>query len=321
MSDTATRTRKKTEVPKVEAPACRPDEEVQQLAGRHIDEDHMDVLIEDDADVLKPNGDPLIKYRTNVIPAEACRTAFQALVDAAEPSDNRGMAAGPINPDLLAYDTERIVVSEDGNRCQFVKEDGTLSSTTRANEVQSGIVGYYDRYPRIPYCRETAFTIDNRERFEAAFPFFRACDRVFERNMPERYANQFRRVQETHEDFVINDTAFTTVTVNTDFRTALHTDRGDLEEGFGVMSVIRVGEYEGCYLVWPKYRVGVNMQSADVCLADVHEYHGNTPLYGTPGTYTRLTTVLYYREGMTECKSQEQELERARKLRDPTQAE
>jgi hypothetical protein len=307
---------KKTDVKQLQAPWNRPDPEIEAMAGEHMDEDQYELLVRGDADVYKPNGDPLIKYRTNVIPKGACRAAFANLKKAAKPTDNRGNAAGKVNPDRLPGNADQVVqANDDGTKVRLVKEDGTVSKQTRSNEVNSGIVGYFDRYPRIPYCRETAFTIDNREKFEASYPFFRACDRVFERNMPDRYQNQMQKVKQTPGDFVINDTAFTTVTVNTDFRTALHTDDGDLEEGFGVMSVIRSGQYDGCFLTWPKYGVAVDMQTADVCLADVHEWHGNTPLYGTPGTYTRLATVLYYRRDMIECENKEQELERAKELR------
>lgn len=316
MPMSATAQPKKSNVKQLTAPWCRPDEEIEEMAGEHMDDDEYELLIEGDADVYKPNGEPLVKYRTNVIPEQACKQAFTALVDAAQPTDNRGHAAGKVNPDRLPGNADQVVqASDDGTKVRLVKEDGTVSKQTRSNEVESGIVGYFDRYPRIPYCRETAFTIDNRDKFGAAFPFFRACDEVFERNLPDRHRAQMKMVEETHDDFVINDTAFTTVTVNTDFRTALHTDQGDLDEGFGVMSIIRSGQYDGCYLVWPKYGVAVDMKTADVCLADVHEWHGNTPLYGTPGTYTRLATVLYYREGMFECESQEEELERAKEVR------
>jgi hypothetical protein len=35
------------------------------------------------------------------------------------------------------------------------------------------------------------------------------------------------------------------------------------------------------------------MRDRDVLLADVHEWHGNTPLLGVPGGYQRISTVFY----------------------------
>ena len=37
----------------------------------------------------------------------------------------------------------------------------------------------------------------------------------------------------THPNFRIEDTAFTTITINKDYRTAVHTDAGDYAAGFG----------------------------------------------------------------------------------------
>lgn len=81
---------------------------------------------------------------------------------------------------------------------------------------------------------------------------------------------------------MIADTAFTTVTISRDFPTAVHRDRGDLAAEFGVMAAVRAGEFGGCYLGFPKFRVAVDRRTTDVLLADVHEAHGNTDLVGTP---------------------------------------
>jgi hypothetical protein len=126
-------------------------------------------------------------------------------------------------------------------------------------------------------------------------------------------------IEQTKSDWVVPGTAFTTITVNMNFRTAVHKDAGDLKQGFGVLSVLEAGDYSGCYLVFPQYRVAVDMRSADVLLCDVHEWHGNTPLVGKKGKYQRISVVLYYREKMFKCGTAEEELARvqARKRGDP----
>lgn len=139
--------------------------------------------------------------------------------------------------------------------------------------------------------------------------------RVFQRECPNRYAAQMAAVKRTPKDFIIDGTAFTTITVNRNWQTAVHRDEGDLQAGFGVMSVIRAGTYDGCYLVFPKYEIAVDMRSRDVLLADVHEYHGNTTIIGTKGAYDRISTVLYYRSNMRFCGTPAQELERFKRRR------
>ena len=113
------------------------------------------------------------------------------------------------------------------------------------------------------------------------------------------------------QDFIIKDTAFTTVTVNKNFRTAAHKDAGDLKEGFGNLGVISRGKYDGFYTVLPKYGVGLNIGHGDVALFDVHEVHGNTePKKIT--YFERISVVCYYREKMIYCGTKQYELDRAK---------
>lgn len=281
-----------------------------------LGDDYWDILVDEDADVYLPDGRPLLKLRKNVLSAKACSAAYKALRKAALPSDNRGLAAGKVKREKVQYQNDDLVTFGGGVRFRPVKKDGTLSKTNYANVVKSGIVGYFDRSSRFPYCRETAWNIDNPERFGAAMPYFQEIDAVFAAEMPERHAAQMARVEKTHPAWVINDTAFTTVTVNSDFRTALHTDRGDLKEGFGVMTALRRGAYTGCYTLWPKWGVAANMTTGCVLMADVHEWHCNSPLLGIPGQFERVACVLYYRENMVECHSPNAETNRAKKKRD-----
>jgi Oxygenase domain of the 2OGFeDO superfamily len=164
-----------------------------------------------------------------------------------------------------------------------------------------GIVGYYDQ----PDCRTTAFTRDHMEAWVQIVPYVRAANNVFRRTCGPRYAAQRRKALRTARDWIIGHTAFTTITVNLwdeyhDARTRVHVDDGDLREGFGVISVLRSGSYKGGSLIFPKYRVAVDLESRDVLLCDVHEHHGNAPLIGQPG-WERIATILYYREAMARC--------------------
>jgi hypothetical protein len=289
-----------------------PDSQADALGGTLLGNDSYDLLIEDDCDVYKPNGEPLVKFRRRALREAVCAAAYQNLRDAATPTDNRGMAGGEVDPqrvrsaDALAHTTR--------TRYTERKKDGTRSNVNRANVVHSGVVGYFDRNPRFPYCQLTAYNLaDGGQRFAKALPFIRAVDGVFREAAPDRYAAQQAVVQRTSPDFYIHDTVFTTITVNKNWQTAVHKDVGDYRQGFGVMSALRAGRYTGCYLCWPAFRVAVNMRTGDVCLADVHEWHGNTPLEGVPGRYERISCVFYYRENMEKCGSATEELERAKR--------
>ena len=133
---------------------------------------------------------------------------------------------------------------------------------------------------------------------------------VFRTGCPDRYAAQMAVVNQTDPYWIIRGTAFTTVTVNRNLRTTAHRDKGDLAEGFGVMSVLQRGIYDGGYLCFPKYGVAVDMRPGDVLLADVHEMHGNTEIVGAEGEYDRVSTVMYYRKRMRECLAPHEEYAR-----------
>ncbi len=289
------------------------DAEADQLEGTFLTNRAFDRLIDSDTEVYKPDGSLLLAYRDNVLSHSDCSAAYRSLREAAQISAARGTAAGNIHSNN-GRPEEKIKAGNFYYR--HLKRDGTFSNTTQqAKRVLSGVIGYMDRYQRIPYCRLTAFNMDKPEKFSAAIPFIKAVNDVFARTVPDRYAAQMEIVRKTSPDFFIHGTAFTTLTVNRNFQTAVHKDAGDYKPGFGVMAALRAGEFKGAYLVFPKYRVAVDMKNQGVLMADVHEFHGNTPMVGKPGTFERVSCVFYYRSNMIRCGSAQEELETAKQRR------
>lgn len=279
------------------------------LQGEKIDESYYDLLIPEDipADVFKPDGTPLLKYRPSWFGSELAKSVLPTCRRAATLNDNRGTAAGDIaltpvrNPNVVGWNSDR------GNHYKEVKRDGTLSKTTRGGLVYSGIIGYFDRSARFPFCRQTAFLIHQAAKWKKFLPYIQRADAGFKEFMPDRWQAQRDWASRTASDWIIPESTFTTVTVNRNFQTAVHKDAGDLHDGFGVMSCLRNDKYEGGYLCFPEYRVAVSMGNGCLCLADVHEWHGNTPLRNLRVGYERITLVFYYREHMIHCKSAKEE--------------
>ena len=281
--------------------------ETADLAGRLLGPDSYDILVDEDCDVYKPDGSVLLKYRKGVIPLAVCLQAVPVLRKATRPTKNRGVAAGI--PDVSDGKTVR------AGKVKFrrVLEDGSLSNTLEANTVLSGTVGAFDRNVRFPYCRLTTFTVENWADLQRAYPLVKAASDCFARELPDRYAAQWAHVEKTHKDYRILDSVFTTFSVNKNWQTAVHQDAGDLKQGFGVMTALRSGQFEGCYTCFPQYRVAVSMRTGCVCLADVHEWHGNTPFEKTREGFERLSVVMYYRENMDRCGSTAEEQEHAKR--------
>lgn len=273
--------------------------ECDHFAGKRMDESHYDQLVGGDeaVDIIKPDGTVLCKYRPNWFSNDLCNKVLPSCRKAAVANDMRGTAAGDLE---VAEDIRQSIGKRKDNTYRARKRDGTISNTSRAASVYSGVIGYFDRSARFPFCRQTAFLIHQAAKWKQFLPYIRRADEGFKHYMQERWEAQKEFVTKTPSSYVIPESTFTTVTVNRNFQTAVHKDAGDLASGFGVMSCLRNDKYTGGYLCFPRYRVAVDMANGCLCLADVHEWHGNTTITRRIG-YERITLVFYYRENMVKC--------------------
>jgi hypothetical protein len=190
-----------------------PDEYLKKLHGKKLNGRHYDLVVGGgDVDVLKPDGKPLLLLRHSALPPGVCGYSYLALRAAAKETTNRGVAAG-------------------GGRKAKKKKDGTITKTTYAEPVDSGILGFYDRVARFPFCRTTAYAAKDLAGWGSVLPFLRAADRVFAQTLPDRYAAQRAAADRTPPEWVVPGTVFTTVTFNHNYQSACHTDKGDLKGG------------------------------------------------------------------------------------------
>lgn len=184
-----------------------------------------------------------------------------------------------------------------------------MSDTAYARSIWSGIAGFYDRYPRIPFGRPTSYTERHPETFAKCYPFARKLDQEFARLLPERYGYQKALADATDKRFLIGeDTTFTTITVNTttddrNARMACHRDAGSLNEGFSNLTVIGDGKksWKGGYLICPEVRVAINVRPGDLLLVDnMRIIHGNSPIEAPDdgSEMLRMSLIFYYREKM-----------------------
>jgi hypothetical protein len=366
--------------------------------GKYMEDEDYDLLVEEDMDfyapgqvtlsgVEEPNENNIIfKFRKNVFTAEEQEGAYEGLVGAAQPTQNRGNAAGPKGDRLgnrnwcteeqieimnyLIKSRATIYEDEDSDPIEEIREkhrnlsaekemrgivwiitkieaegydyntffdvklneilslpeserpaaaqymmDTYVSKTTYANEVLSGIAGFFDRYPRIPYGRATSYTEHYHDTYQKCFPFMRKLSDEFKRLLPVRWGIQNDAADRLDEKFRVagEDTPCTTITVNKNFRTSAHRDAGDLHEGFSNLSVIaKDKEWEGGYLVLPEFRVAINIRPGDLLLINNHQgIHGNTELKPPAGKsiedMERISLVCYFRKKMLELGSWEYE--------------
>jgi hypothetical protein len=338
------------------------------LLGQFLDESHFDTLITEDTDCYLGSEDEqniAFKFRKNYFNKKEQDDAYAGLKDAATPTQNRGLAAGPKGEkcggrdwvtefqlrvlEFFRKQPENSVIAVDMKeeveqlRVKYesvnssrglvwlgakVKEDNFdfeewlkkattmsikerkeealgveetyISDTTYANVVLSGLAGWFDRYPRIPYGRATAYTQHSYDKFKLAFPFLQSLDRGFAELLPVRHAAQRKAADQVDPAFLVPGTVFTTITVNKTFRTAAHRDAGDFSDGLSNLLVLsNNGNYTGGYLILPEVRIAVDVRPGDLLLVNNHEYiHGNTPIELKEETAERVSLVCYLREKM-----------------------
>jgi len=271
------------------------EERAEEFLGELLGDKDYNILINYDADVYcEETGMLLAKFRKGVIPREMIVTSYDAFNEAAIPTSNRGISAGKNDTGVTGHFR--------------TLKDGTVSKTRVAAPVNSGIIGFYDRTMRAPYCRMTAYTAQKFKKFKLCYPIIDFISKQYKELIPEKWELQNSYIQKTNRDFIIGDTVFTTVTVNKNWQTAVHTDKGDLKDAFGNLAVMRKGKYLGGYFVLVKWGVAIDMQNQDLLFTDVHQAHGNTPIKKLTEDASRISLVMYYRENMIDCGSAEEEM-------------
>lgn len=260
------------------------DEELNEKVGKILTDDDYNVLLTGPTRLRKPDGKPLAIYLPGAL-KDLSPEMYPLFHRLRASTTNRGLASG----------SKRVKAGKRG----------------RALSVDSAIVGYFESKPPNLYCRLTAFTAHKVAEWDGIQPYLRRVSGLFREHVPARFQAQMSAAADTDPEWVIAGTPFTTVTVNNTYPTGVHTDKGDLEEGFSCLGVIRRGDYSGGRLCFPRFRVAVDMQDGDLCLMDAHEWHGNTALDKHSPDAERISVVHYFRTAMTDCGTLEEETARA----------
>lgn len=178
-------------------------------------------------------------------------------------------------------------------------------ATSSRKLVNSGIIGYYDGLtPQMKADlggvnkagRATAYTANYPQDWLSMVPLFQELNEWYQRTSPFYYNIQKKEARRVEPSLLINNTVFSTITVNRDWRTATHTDRGNFS---GLSCIAVLGEkFKGGYLGFPRYKVAVDVGAGDAILMDGHEPHCNTELSIQKGG-CRFSMVCYLRKNMS----------------------
>jgi len=271
----------------------------QELAklNTYVQRSQIDKILEHDADVYVRVGKGveegyeeklLLRFRKGVLSDSNIQAFYDNVIDFAHhTTENRGNATGNNKVRGIAFN----------------------------KSVKSNILGFFDRwspsqkkkiqtygFKRAIDVRPCRFNIEHPDKFQKLLPLLKEINQWYAKLVPEQYSKQIRKARSIPV-FHIPETAFTTVTTNINYRTTLHTDKGDDEEGFGNLVVLERGTYEGGETCFPQYGLAINVRQGDVLFMDVHEPHGNLPIQSLKPAEgekeaIRLSVVCYLRKNI-----------------------
>ena len=307
------------------------DKELKLKQGKYLDEDiFIKKLINEDTDAYDNKGNLIFKFRKKVIVEELKENGWNSFEKPAlQNSNSRGGSAGKIDIDGIyfnKYIKDLTLIKKNGY--DYNPYHG--SKMTKQVPVYSTALGNYDVQKRFGVehpCRMTLLTKKFYNNMVQGIPYLQKLSDTYKDLKPDKWEEQYNTAKKGNWN--IGDTAFSTITINKNFQTAVHKDKGDFG-GWGVLSVLEDGKYEGGYFMLPNYEVGIDIRDGDVLVADVHKYHTNsrfwttpeqdkyndvnlkryinhiptTPIKGSEFKFTRLSFVCYLRSKMGECKDE-----------------
>lgn len=290
------------------------DEEAMKMEGQFVDLNFYDEVIDESTDVyIEKDGEIklLFSLRKAVIPDNISKIAYDSYIKHVRrcKTNSRGKASGMVDIKKLSSNVCE-VLDKDRFKSRVRFKNGKISKYKVCNNVKSMIAGFYDKPCRnvrnkniacTTIGRETAFVKNHKDDWLNSVEYIKYIDDLYSKIYPTQYLKQ-KELIEGCEPYVIDNTIFSTVTLNYNFRTAVHKDRGDIKDGYSAFTICSKGDWDGFYLGYPQYKLCINVKQGDFVIMNPHEFHGNTEIINSDKEYERMSMVFYFREGLLQRK-------------------
>ena len=262
--------------------------------GKFYDESDLDEIIHvtEDTVIMRPNstldgeGVPIAYVVTNAFPNDDMRDVLYRIE---ESSVMRANCSGPIDPVEMA--AKGLVEGEHyklrtPNSYHTRTKNGGWGMIAYANEINSVMIG----------AKRGRFTgkinISNPDKWELLEDLCVHVEKAFEKAAPEIYNRQRKFAEEAiapeHRHGMITTLSANRYSAMQSKAMSVHSDGKDVE--YTTMCCFRQGDYEGAYLSFPRWGVGLDLPDNSVCIADSQSLHCVTDIRGSG---QRFTTVAY----------------------------
>jgi len=294
------------------SPIC-PHKDLKCLEGEFLPNKPLDNFVNYDCDIYaNENGKRklIAKFRQNIINPDLADLAIDSFKkEAKKSSGKRGIASGQIDIKKLSKNVKKIV-NPNSITSKVIWKDGRMSKYYLANPVNSIIAGYFDQpllskkseilKKGLSPCRTTYFTEKKQKEWHQVLPLVKRVNTIYRTLLPSKFSAQ-KKLCKKIPQYCIDNTIFTTLTINYNWQTACHVDKGDLTEGYSCITVSEEGTWTGGYLSIPRFALTFDIRHGDILIFNPHEYHCNSKIIPKTKEYTRLSVVYYFREGLLKC--------------------
>ena len=259
-------------------------------AGNYLTEEAYDQVISatEDTVIFKPGASlyddvPLAYVVCNAYPNSK---VIECLKTIEETTTMRANASGPI----LEEDMKKKGITEyklrSPNSYHVKTKKGEWGMIAYANEIHSVMVG----------AKRGRFTgkinISNSDKWKELKDLCFYNEKAFKKADPEIYNRQKKFAEEAikpeHRHGMITTLSANRYSSLQSRAMSVHSDGKDVE--YTTMCAFRQGDYEGAYLSFPRWGVGLDLPDNCVCIADSQSLHCVTSIHGSG---QRFTTVAY----------------------------
>ena len=266
-------------------------ETFQKYNGKFLEEsDAQDLItVTEDTAIMKPvvsldgSDVPLAYVICNAFPNDNVRNVLASIEDT---STMRANCSGPISHEEMKK--KGLIEGRDyklrtPNSYHVRTKSGGWGMIAYANEIHSVMVGY-KRGRFTGAIDSSGWTKDNPEKFEILKEIAIYNEKAFDKANSIVY-NKQRKFAEEYIKPEHRIGSFTTLSANRyhagqSAKMSAHIDSGDTEFGMTTMCVFRQGDYQGAYLTFPRYGIGIDAPDNSVLIADSREVHGVTSIRG-----------------------------------------
>ncbi len=262
--------------------------------GKFYQESDLDQIIHvtEDTAVLRPDstldgsGVPIAYVITNAFPNDTVRNILYGIE---ESSVMRANCSGPIDKEEMAR--KGLIEGEhyklrSPNSYYMKTKSGKWGMIAYANEINSVMIG----------AKRGRFTgkinISNPDKWKELKDLCYYNEEAMKKADPELHSRQKKFAEETisteHRHGMITTLSANRYSALQSKAMSTHSDGKDVE--YTTMCCFRQGDYEGAYLSFPRWRVGLDLPDNCVCIADSQSLHCVTDIRGSG---QRFTTVAY----------------------------